>query len=67
MSAVLNKAFPLCRLRTHELKNVRRLAHEVLLQRSDVEIFLVSSLKQVGRHSPSKHAAACAEFAVVTT
>lgn len=37
------------RLRTHELKNIRRLAHEVLLQRSDVEVFLVSSLKQVLR------------------
>ena len=36
-----------CRLKTQELKNIRRLAHEVLLQRSDVETFLVSSLKQV--------------------
>ena len=36
-----------CRLKTQELKNIRRLAHEVLLQRSDVETFLLSSLKQV--------------------
>lgn len=36
-----------CRLKTQELKNIRRLAQEVLLQRSDVETFLVSSLKQV--------------------
>ena len=36
-----------CRLKTQELKNIRRLAQEVLLQRSDVETFLVSSLKEV--------------------
>ncbi|KAL3138080.1 hypothetical protein ABBQ38_005310 [Trebouxia sp. C0009 RCD-2024] len=35
------------KLKTRELKNIRRLAHEVLLQRSDVETFLVSSLKEV--------------------
>lgn len=39
--------FVLIRLKTQELKNIRRLSHEVLLQRSDVETFLVSSLKQV--------------------
>ncbi|DBB12993.1 hypothetical protein WJX82_004975 [Trebouxia sp. C0006] len=37
----------LIKLKTQELKNIRRLSHEVLLQRSDVETFLVSSLKQV--------------------
>lgn len=37
----------LVKLKSRELKNIRRLAHEVLLQRSDVEIFLVSALKQV--------------------
>lgn len=39
----------LVKIRTRELKNIRRLAHEVLLQRSDVEIFLMSSLHQVRR------------------
>lgn len=34
-------------LKTKDLKNVRRLAQEVLLQRSDVEIFFVSSLKHI--------------------
>ena len=34
----------LVKLKTRELKNVRRLAQEVLLQRSDVETFLLSSL-----------------------
>ena len=45
------------RLKTQELKNIRRLAHEVLLQRSDVETFLVSSLKQVPHLAkiPSSH------------
>lgn len=38
----------LIKLKTRELKHVRRLAHEVLLQRSNVEIFLLSSLQQVG-------------------
>ena len=37
----------LVKLKTRELKNVRRLAQEVLLQRSDVETFLLSSLHQV--------------------
>ena len=41
------------RLRTQELKNIRRLSHEVLLQRSDVETFLVSSLKQVAVLTPA--------------
>lgn len=36
-------------LKTRELKNVRRLAQEVLMQRSDVETFLLSSLHQVRR------------------
>ena len=34
-------------MKARELANVRRLAHEVLLQRSDVETFLVSSIRQV--------------------
>ena len=42
-----------CRLKTQELKNIRRLAHEVLVQRSDVETFLVSSLKQVRSCMPA--------------
>lgn len=37
----------LVKLKTRELKNVRRLAQEVLLQRSDVETFLLSSLHTV--------------------
>eukprot|EP00955_Chlamydomonas_euryale_P111011 366031-Chlamydomonas_euryale.AAC.15 len=37
----------LVKLKTRELKNVRRLAQEVLLQRSDVESFLLSSLHHV--------------------
>jgi F0F1-type ATP synthase membrane subunit b/b' len=39
----------LVKLKTRELKNVRRLAQEVLLQRSDVEAFLLSSLHTVRR------------------
>jgi hypothetical protein len=35
------------KLKTHELRRVRRLAQEVLLQRSDVETFLVASLHKV--------------------
>lgn len=35
----------LLRLRTRELRQLRRLAQEVLLQRSDVEAFLVSSIQ----------------------
>ena len=35
------------KLKTRELKSIRRLAQEVLLQRSDVETFLLSSLHQV--------------------
>lgn len=38
----------LVKLKSRELKSIRRLAHEVLLQRSDVECFLLSSLHQVG-------------------
>ncbi|KAL6746692.1 flagellar/basal body protein [Haematococcus lacustris] len=45
----------LIKLKTRELKNVRRLAQEVLLQRSDVETFLLSSLhlvrKEIERNS----------------
>ncbi|KAF5827731.1 hypothetical protein DUNSADRAFT_164 [Dunaliella salina] len=45
----------LVKLKTRELKNTRRLAQEVLLQRSDVETFLLSSLhlvrKEVERDS----------------
>lgn len=45
----------LVKLKTRELKNIRRLAQEVLLQRSDVETFLLSSLhiarKEVERES----------------
>ena len=37
----------LVKLKTRELKNIRRLAQEVLLQRSDVETFLLSSLHHV--------------------
>jgi hypothetical protein len=37
----------LIKLKTRELRNVRRLAQEVLLQRSDVETFLLSSLHAV--------------------
>lgn len=39
----------LVKLKTRELKNTRRLAQEVLLQRSDVETFLLSSLHTVRR------------------
>ncbi len=45
----------LVKLKTRELKSVRRLAHEVLLQRSDVEVFLLSSLQTVSMHL-RKHA-----------
>jgi hypothetical protein len=38
----------LLRLKTRELRLLRRLGQEVLLQRSEVEIFLVASLQQVG-------------------
>ena len=34
-------------MKARELANVQRLAHEVLLQRSDVETFMVSSIRQV--------------------
>ena len=38
----------LLRLKARELKTLRRLGQEALLQRSEVEIFLISSLHQVG-------------------
>ena len=38
----------LLQLKTRELKHIRRLGQEVLLQRSEVEIFLLSSIHQVG-------------------
>jgi hypothetical protein len=38
----------LLRLKGRELQQLRHLAQEVLLQRSEVEIFLLSSLHQVG-------------------
>ncbi len=37
----------LLKLRTKELNHVRNLAHQVLLQRSEVEAFLLSSIQQV--------------------
>lgn len=37
----------LLRLKGRELQQLRQLAQEVLLQRSEVEIFLLSSLHQV--------------------
>ncbi len=50
----------LVKLKTRELKNIRRLAQEVLLQRSDVETFLLSSLhiarREVERDSLTKGA-----------
>ncbi len=48
----------LVKLKTKELKNVRRLAQEVLLQRSDVETFLLSSLHMVSEG----HEHECAGF-----
>lgn len=41
----------LLRLKGRELQQLRHLAQEVLLQRSEVEIFLLSSLHQVGAAS----------------
>jgi hypothetical protein len=37
----------LLRLKTRELKTLRRLGQEVLLQRSEVEVFLIAALQQV--------------------
>lgn len=37
----------LVKLKTHELQHLRRLAQEVLLQRSDVETLLLSALTHV--------------------
>lgn len=51
----------LIRLKTQELKNIRRLSHEVLLQRSDIETFLVSSLKQVTVRAMFHAAAFCSD------
>jgi hypothetical protein len=45
-------------VRTKELRQVRRLAQEVLLQRSDVEAFLVSSIQQVRAEMAAEVAAA---------
>lgn len=42
----------LVRLKAHELRNIRRLAQEVLLQRGDVETFLLSSLSLVSVLNP---------------
>jgi hypothetical protein len=43
----------LLRLKGRELQQLRHLAQEVLLQRSEVEIFLLSSLHQVRDISPT--------------
>ena len=51
----------LIRLKTQELKNIRRLSHEVLLQRSDVETFLVSSLKLVSAQAMFHAAGFCSD------
>jgi len=45
----------LVKLKTQELKNIRKLAQEVLVQRSDVESFLVSSLYQVRTKVEKEH------------
>ncbi len=50
----------LLQVRTKELRQVRRLAQEVLLQRSDVEAFLVSSIQQARREMAAEAAAAAA-------
>lgn len=50
----------LLQVRTKELRQVRRLAQEVLLQRSDVEAFLVSSIQQVRAEMAAEAAAAAA-------
>lgn len=46
----------LLRLKGRELQQLRQLGQEVLLQRSEVEIFLLSSLHQVSR---PQHDAGC--------
>ena len=56
----------LIRLKTQELKNIRRLSHEVLLQRSDVETFLVSSLKQVTARAMFHAAGLCSDMMEVS-
>lgn len=45
-------------LRTREAKNIRRLAQEVLLQRSDTEIFFLSSLDLVRKEIEHEREAA---------
>ena len=47
MSACGELVLSRMQLKTKESKNIRRLAQEVLLQRSDVETFFISSLKHV--------------------
>lgn len=44
----------LLRLRTHELARLRQLAQEALLQRSDVEAFLIASIQQVRREADAE-------------
>ncbi|KAL4860135.1 Basal body-orientation factor 1 [Chlorella vulgaris] len=48
----------LLRLRTRELRHLRHLAQEVLLQRSDVEAFLVAGIQQVRGEIAAEAAAA---------
>jgi hypothetical protein len=48
----------LLRLRTRELRQLRHLAQEVLLQRSDVEAFLVAGIQQVRGEIAAEAAAA---------
>lgn len=45
-------------LKSKECKNIRRLAQEVLLQRSDVEIFFLSSLEHVRKEMEKEAQAA---------
>ncbi|GAB4816705.1 hypothetical protein N2152v2_003751 [Parachlorella kessleri] len=51
----------LLKLRTKELNHVRGLAHEVLLQRTDVESFLLSSIQHVRTEVVARQADAGAE------
>lgn len=48
-------------LKSKESKNIRRLAQEVLLQRSDVEIFFLSSLEHVRKEMEQEVEAARGE------
>ena len=52
-------------MRTRELRSVRRLAQEVLLQRSEVEAFLVSSIQLVRAQLAAEAAAGAAGAATV--